>query len=241
MKKQEKLYSFFLTFSPVIKSIDGYKKVKSLTITYKNADNSLQNFGNRFDFNSIQSSVLSTGDWYRFYIEKSGVYKISRSFLSQLGMNVNVDPRNIKIYGNGGRMIPLLNSIEYPSDLEENAILFVGEEDGVFNPDDFILFYAEGFGNWNAESSTHLNLYAEKSYYYITAQGGSGKRIENAIQPSESASIVFSTYDDYQFYEKDVNNIGRIGRIWYGDQFSSQTLRLLILVFQRFWPIQQFN
>ncbi|RXR34891.1 type IX secretion system sortase PorU [Flavobacterium piscinae] len=222
-EKTREALQFFLTFSPVIKSIDGYKKVKSLTITYKNADNSLQNFGNRFDFNSIQSSVLSTGDWYRFYIEKSGVYKISRSFLSQLGMNVNVDPRNIKIYGNGGRMIPLLNSIEYPSDLEENAILFVGEEDGVFNPDDFILFYAEGFGNWNAESSTHLNLYAEKSYYYITAQGGSGKRIENAIQPSESASIVFSTYDDYQFYEKDVNNIGRIGRIWYGDQFSSQT------------------
>ena len=70
----------------------------------------------------VSNSVLASGDWYRFYIEKSGVYKISKSFLRQIGLNVNADPRNIKIYGNGGRMLPLLNSTFYPSDLTENAI-----------------------------------------------------------------------------------------------------------------------
>ena len=221
--KARDLLQVLLSFSPIIKTNDGFKKVKSFRISYSNSTNFQQRNENSFDFSTIQNSVLSNGDWYRFYIEKSGVYKISRNFLSQLGMNVNVDPRNIKIYGNGGRMIPLLNSIEYPSDLAENAILFVGEEDGIFNPDDYILFYAEGMDNWNTESLTHLNLYEDKSYYYVTAQGGSGKRITSALQPTDPVSTIFTTFDDYQFHEEDLISIGRLGRTWYGEQFSSQT------------------
>ena len=221
--KARDLLQVLLSFSPIIKTNDGFKKVKSFRISYSNSTNFQQRNENSFDFSTIQNSVLSNGDWYRFYIEKSGVYKISRNFLSQLGMNVNVDPRNIKIYGNGGRMIPLLNSTEYPSDLAENAILFVGEEDGIFNPDDYILFYAEGIDNWNTESLTHLNLYEDKSYYYVTAQGGSGKRITSALQPTDPVSTIFTTFDDYQFHEEDLISIGRLGRTWYGEQFSSQT------------------
>ncbi len=221
--KARDLLQALLSFSPLIKTNDGYKKVKSFRLTYSNSNNYQQRNETSFNFNTIQNSVLSTGDWYRFYVEKSGIYKISRSFLNQLGMNTNVDPRNIKIYGNGGRMIPLLNSIEYPSDLAENAILFVGEEDGIFNPEDYILFYAEGTDNWNTESSTHLNLYDDRSYYYVTVQGGSGKRITPANQPSNPASTILTTFDDYQFHEKDLNNIGRIGRTWFGEQFSAQT------------------
>ena len=221
--KARDLLQVLLSFSPIIKTNDGFKKVKSFRISYSNSTNFQQRNENSFDFSTIQNSVLSNGDWYRFYVEESGVYKISRNFLSQLGMNVNVDPRNIKIYGNGGRMIPLLNSTEYPSDLAENAILFVGEEDGIFNPDDYILFYAEGIDNWNTESLTHLNLYEDKSYYYVTAQGGSGKRITSALQPTDPVSTIFTTFDDYQFHEEDLISIGRLGRTWYGEQFSSQT------------------
>ncbi len=41
-------------------------------------------------------------------------------------------------------MIPYSNSVFYPFDLQENAIKFIGEEDGIFNEQDYILFYAEG-------------------------------------------------------------------------------------------------
>ena len=221
--KARDLLQVLLTFSPIIKTNEGFKRVKSFSVSYSNSTNSQLRNETTFDFSSIQNSVLATGEWYRFYVERSGIYRISRTFLSQLGMNVNVDPRNIKIYGNGGRMIPLLNSVEYPSDLAENAILFVGEEDGVFNPEDHILFYAEGVDNWNTESSTHLNLYDDKAHYFVTVQGGAGKRIISASQPTDAASTIFTTFDDYQFYETDLVNIGRIGRTWYGEQFSSQT------------------
>jgi hypothetical protein len=212
----------FLTFSPIIKTTEGYKKVKSLTFNYAFANsNELRNQPNTI--NSIENSVLASGDWYRFYIEKSGVYKISKGFLNQLGFNTNVNPQKIKIYGNGGRMIPLLNSIDYPNDLAENAIQFIGEEDGVFDNEDFILFYAEGVDQWNNESTTHLNLYDTKSYYYVTAQGENGKRINPLPQPDGIATTIFTNFDDYQFYEKDLNNIGRIGRNWYGEQLTSQS------------------
>lgn len=211
----------FISFSPIINTSEGFKKITSITFDFNNApfQNTIQSNSN---FNIIQNSTLNTGNWYRFYIEKSGVYKISRSFLNQLGMNTNVDPRKIKIYGNGGRMIPLLNSIEYPSDLAENAIQFIGEEDGVFNNEDYILFYGEGLDNWNDESRTHLNLYDTKSYYYVTAQGENGKRINPMPQPEGNSDIIFTNYDEYKFYEKDINNIGRIGRTWYGEQLNSQ-------------------
>lgn len=211
-----------LSFSPIIVDNGVYKKVKSLTysFSYNNAKNN-QILSSQ-DFVGIRNSVLSTGDWFRFYVEKTGVYRISKSFLNQLGLNTNVDPRKIKIYGNGGRMLPLLNQTEYPVDLKENSILFIGEDDGVFNNEDYILFYAEGVDNWNSESETNLNLYDNKSYYYVTASGSDGARIQNTQQPTGNATVTITKFNDFQFHEKDLVNIGRLGRVWFGEDFSSE-------------------
>lgn len=215
--RDEALLSF--NFNPIIKDGTGYKRVKSFSIEYvisssnvsKNRVNSIQ---------SIQNSVLVNGNWYKFYVEKSGVYKISKGFLQSLGVNVAVDPRNIKIYGNGGRMLPLLNSISYPNDLEENAIQFLGEEDGVFHNSDYILFYAEGVDTWNEESLTHVNQFSDKSYYYVTTSGGFGKRIQAYNEPSAASSLLMSNYDGYQYHELDLVNAGKIGRRWFGENFN---------------------
>lgn len=131
----------------------------------------------------------------------------------------NINPRSIKIYGNGGRMIPLSNAVDYPADLAENSIQIIGEEDGSFDSSDYILFYAEGVDNWSAENLTHLNLYETKSYYYVTAQGSFGKRME--VMPEiNSAATSITKYDFNYFYEKDLVNIVRLGRRWFGEDFS---------------------
>lgn len=207
-----------ISFAPIIKTNSGFQRVKSFD--YQIDKGVLNNVLSNKGFNELTNSVLANGEWFRFYVEKSGVYKISRSFLQQLGINTNnINPKNIKIYGNGGRMIPLSNAIEYPSDLEENAIQIAGEEDGSFDSNDYILFYAEGFDNWSQENLTHLNLYADKSFYYITAQGAAGKRM--AIMPEiTSDATAITIYDAYSFHEKDLTNLGRLGRRWYGDDFT---------------------
>ena len=208
-----------ISITPIIREGNLYKKLVSFTYSVS------QNQSNKAplavnNVTAIENSVLNTGSWYRFYVQKSGVYKISKSFLQGLGLNTNVDPRKIKIYGNGGKMLPLLNGTYYPMDLAENAIQFIGEEDGQFDDQDYILFYAEGMDNWNDDYLSFLNIYADKSYYYVTVQGDDGKRIPELIQPTGAATTSIATYDDYQFHEIDEVNIAKLGRIWFGEQFS---------------------
>jgi hypothetical protein len=215
------VFSGLLLFNPIIKENGIFKKVTSITyIINSNAVLNRLNNQSSSSAAAITNSVLGSGNWYRFYVEKSGVYKVSKSFLQNLGLNVNVDPRTIKIYGNGGRMLPLLNDTPYPEDLEENAIQFIGEDDGVFDNSDYMLFYAEGVDTWNDESLTSVNLFADKSYYYVTANAGSGKRIANAIEPSVTPNLNFTQFDDIITYEKDLVNVGKVGRRWFGEQFN---------------------
>nr|WP_315157489.1 type IX secretion system sortase PorU [uncultured Flavobacterium sp.] len=209
----------FLNISPIIKDNSGYKRVKSFSYLINNG--SAKKIASIKNSNSITNSVLVSGDWYRFYVEKSGVYKISKDFLQQLGINLNgINPKKIKIYGNGGKMLPLANSNYYPNDLTENAIHIQGESDGVFNSDDYILFYGQGTSNWNKESQTNLNLFDTKSYYYINIQGDDGKRILDIPQPTAPSTISLTSYDDYQFHEVDQTNIAQLGRQWVGESFE---------------------
>ena len=209
----------FLIVSPIVKDDLGYKRIKSFSYSISGSNTSRIAQTNKT--NVITNSVLSTGDWYQFYVEKSGVYKISRSFLQQLGLNTNgIDPKKLKIYGNGGRMLPLSNATYYPADLTENAIQIIGESDGVFNNEDYILFYAEGVDTWSDESQTNINLYDTKSYYYVTVQGNDGKRITSMSQPTGNSTLSLNTFDDHQFHELDLVNIGKLGRQWFGEVFD---------------------
>ncbi|WP_125722189.1 type IX secretion system sortase PorU [Flavobacterium ustbae] len=211
----------FLSLSPIIKEGNSYKRIKSFSYFISNTTTRLSNASSFQKSAAISNSVLATGDWYRFYIEKSGVYRIDRSFLQSLGIDPSrIDPRKLKIYGNGGRMLPLANNAYYPDDLTENAIQIAGENDGVFNNEDYVLFYAEGTDNWSSESQTNLNLYDTKSYYYITASGSDGKRIQNLNQPVGNSNLELNTFDDYQYHEIDQINIVHLGRQWLGEAFE---------------------
>lgn len=219
IKQSRDLKYTFLTLSPIVKDEFGFKRIKSFSYSINSGN--LRVSQNKKSTGVIFNSVLATGNWYQFYVEKSGVYKVSKSFLQQLGLDVSfVDPKKIKIYGNGGRMLPLSNSVFYPIDLVENAIEVIGESDGVFDNNDYILFYAEGVDTWNEESKTNINLYDTKSYYYVTVQGGDGKRIQSMNQPTESSTLNLNTFDDYQFHEVDLVNIVKLGRQWFGESFD---------------------
>ena len=223
---RNKQYAFF-QITPIIKDGNGgFKKLISFSITYKSGlDANTSRFSkNRGASKVISNSVLSSGEWYRFYVDTTGVFRLSKSFLQRLGVNVSsVDPRTIKLYGNGGRMIPYSNAEFYPFDITENAIKFVGEEDGVFNNEDHILFYAEGPKMFNAESNTHINCYTDKTYYYINVSAGNGKRIQPLVEPSGASTLDINTFHGYQFHEKDEYNIVSLGRRWFGDRFDIET------------------
>ena len=61
---------------------------------------------------SQNSSILSTGDWYKISTTRDGIYKIDYSDLENLGVNLsNLTFSSIKLYGNGKGMLPESNSV----------------------------------------------------------------------------------------------------------------------------------
>ncbi|MEJ2617860.1 MAG: hypothetical protein P8Z35_23090, partial [Ignavibacteriaceae bacterium] len=95
--------------------------------------------------------------------------------LSSFGIDAGtVNPRTIKIYNNGGKMRPEDVNSAYPSDLQENAIIVKGEEDGKFDEGDYILFYGRGNDFWDYDTLSrsvkrNFNLYSDHNYYFITS------------------------------------------------------------------------
>jgi hypothetical protein len=173
------------------------------------------------------NSVLSNGEWFRVGVTGSGVFRITKTYLDAIGFNSSIDPRTIKIYGNGGRMLPENSANERPDDLIENAIFIQGEQDGVFNDNDFILFYAQGPTVWDYNESSQMylhqvNIYADTSYYYITHSQGQGKRIENVASSSQTPNITINSFDDYTFIEQDSENLIKSGREWFGHRMEVQ-------------------
>ena len=174
------------------------------------------------------NSVLSSGDWYKFGITKDAVYKISYSMLESFGLTPSaIDPRTIRIHGNGGGMLPEKNSIQRYDDLVENAILVVGENDGSFDPEDYILFYGKGPHPWKFNSTLgrfehENNLYSDTAYYFLTFSGSNGKRITNQSSVS-SANTTVTSFNGYYFHEEDRENIIKSGSEWYGEKFEILT------------------
>ncbi len=162
---------------------------------------------------NIYDSRWATGSWYKFKIDKSGVYKLDKSFLKSLGIDVdNLNPHKIKIFGNGGKVMPLLNSTIYPEDIAEVSIEVVGEQDNSFDDNDYILFYAQSDKEWSDEYDSNLNIYTDDTYYYVQIDNQNGKRIQAYQEPAGTPTETFNDYLAYKFYEKDKTIFTNIGR-----------------------------
>ncbi len=169
-------------------------------------------------------SVLREGTWLKIPINSKGIYKITPAFLRSFGINTNsFNPKNLHIYGNGGGMLPQNNSTARAVDLVENAIFVQGENDNSFDENDFILFYAQDANAWNYQdvSQTFVhqkNLYDDTNYYFLTFNTTQGLRIAPQNNIGIGTSVTF--FDDYFFYENDLENTLRSGREWYGEGFG---------------------
>lgn len=205
-----------VTFNPIIKTTNGYQKVTNIVFE-------LYGPSNHFTTQSfhVTNSVLANGNWFKLKINDTGVYRLDKNTLTQMGIPSDVDPRTIKVYGYGGGMLPLANIENNHFDLPELAIQFQGEQDGRLDDGDYALFYAVGTKGWNEENATHLNLYSKDAYYYVTYGGANGKRMQVYTEPTENAVTTYNDYNERVFHEQDLTNIVQLGRKWFGENFGS--------------------
>ena len=208
-----------LELSPILKTANGFEKITSFSVTYQNTpfrNSSLRSA-------TIYNSILSQGAWYQFAINESGIYRLDRNFLQSLGIPVSgLNPNTIKIYGYGGDMLPLENFDDTPLDPVENAIKVIGAEDGVFDTEDYILFYGRG-QRYNEDSRTHINAYTDQTIYYIQIGGSNGLRVNPLVEPTSASVETLTTFVDYQFHEVDQYNIANLGRRWFGERFDFES------------------
>lgn len=174
---------------------------------------------------SISNSVLSSGKWFRFETSSEGIFKISKSDLASYGIDVDVDPRTIKIFNNSGKMLTEKIEQTVPNDLVEVAISIKGESDGIFNDEDYILFYGRSTNFWEYDSTSKSikrfsNKFSDKNYYWITLGGAPGKRMETKTSVPGNSFIMQTSTKAFTFLEDEKINIIKSSRQFLGDEFS---------------------
>ena len=175
-------------------------------------------------------SVLAEGDVYQIAIAKDGVYKIDRNFLESLGISVSgLNPYSINVYGNGGALLPEKNFIEKADDLVKNAIYIQGESDGVFNSNDYILFYGKGPDTWTLAQDDGIgrkrwfhtkHYYSDSAYYYIKINDVDPLRISTENNTSV-ANRISDSFQDFLYAENDQYSPAKSGREFYGDLYDA--------------------
>ena len=211
-------------------------RLNSFELVKKTVNN--QRTSRTSDLIGTTENPLKSGNFYKIKVDKSGIFKITTKFLRDNGINPSsINPKNFRIYGNGGLMLPEFNQDFRYAALQENAIQVIGEEDGKWDENDYALFYAQGPHGYNLYnvnngsgykrnetrlthiSDNSVNIYENFSYYFINFDKGEGKRVTlSDIAPS---SKVYTRYDDYQFINEEKTNFLNIGRLWVGDAFNA--------------------
>ena len=57
---------------------------------------------------------------------------------------------------------------------------------------------------------------AETAYYFITADGAPGWRIEPMVEPTANAEVIFEQYQELKYHERDEYSPAKVGRRWFG-------------------------
>ncbi len=121
---------------------------------------------------------------YKIIIEEEGIYRITYSELAEV-MNAidGVDPRNFKM-GHLGFDVPIFIS---------------GEDDGSFDPDDYIEFYGERIRG----EETYFNLYTNYNVYWLTVEDSPGPRLVVVDGALRETAIVQNSFYDTLHLEED--------------------------------------
>jgi hypothetical protein len=224
--------------------VDNFITLKNVAITKKNGLLQLltsvkikviyspklesQNRGATF----ANESVLRKGKWYKFGVNKSGVYKLTKTDLENAGISTSgLNPQHINIYANHIPQLPYSNSAFHPDDLVKNSIFISGESDGSFDSNDFILFFATGSiveTNNGVKFDLFTNNNDSLNYFYLSIDASeSPKRIQTLSNSTMAVTHNLTTFDAAVLHEQEDTNLLKSGDVWLGEFFDVETSKTL--------------
>jgi len=209
---------------PVRKTEIGYEKLISFELNYELVFDLEMNQEPVHEY--PDASVLASGNWFRVCTNKEGIYQLTHQDLTNLGVNVSqIDKSTIQLFGNGGGMLPEANDEFRFTDLQENAIWISGNNSGSFSQNDFILFYGQSPHRWTYEPDgdffTHkVHYYSNEACYFLTFGQETGKRISSRAVSQQQHTETISSFYDYAYHQRDLQNLIGSGKIWFGELFD---------------------
>lgn len=98
---------------------------------------------------------LAASSAIKLNVKDAGWYRVSQPQLVAAGLDPNSDPRKFQLYLNG----------------KQQAISVTGQDDGSFDPQDFVEFYGTGLDT----------PYSDQQVYWLLPASKAGKRIKNSF------------------------------------------------------------
>jgi len=184
-------------------------------------------------------SVLRTGRFYKLAIEKEGIYKLDKSYLTSIGIELDaIEPKKLKIYFNGGDELEPSLDAEMNDGLQESAIYVHGEADGKFDDHDYLLFYAKttngvkfavpkyppresSIGDEDQRLIHYTNRQAEHAFAFLALDGKDGKRISSVNSLSVASPVKAESFQTLTFVENDSRNFANSGGDFFDKPLSS--------------------
>ena len=179
-------------------------------------------------YNDITQSVLSNGNWSKFKIHKSGIYKLSYEDLIKLNiLEKPISTNKIAVYSNPSRMLDFTVGNQRPKDLSEIPTKITGSVNSKFGPGSAILFFAEANGHEYYDENDEfykreINLYSDTNYVFLTTSAQTRKNI--SVKSLSNPVINIYDYIKVNHHEKELINFIKSGREWMGESFTTPHL-----------------
>ncbi|MCB0764440.1 MAG: hypothetical protein KDB84_07030, partial [Flavobacteriales bacterium] len=170
------------------------------------------------------NSRMASGEWFRFGLVKDGIHQLTYDNLRDLGVDMNgLASDQINVYGGHYGMIPFQNNAHPPTDLPICSIQVDDGGDGNFGPGDRLLFYATGPHRWDLNGALFVHTkhsYSDTAHYFVGIGVDPPQRIGPAATTNAEPTTTVTSFTDRQFIERDLVNLVKSGRTWYGELFD---------------------
>jgi hypothetical protein len=182
------------------------------------------------------------GDLYKVSVGETGLYKVTGEWLQSHGATfVGQASSKLHLLNNGGRLLPMDFNRQRDTLFVENAIFVEDGGDGMFDPEDYVLFYGQGLKgvDYNNEDSylfdsAHQSPFSLSNTYFIQWDplGADGLRMASLTVSQPGGQPVTGTEghvvrdDDLFIFDSD--NFIESGLVWYMATISSGEVRSFV-------------
>lgn len=166
--------------------------------------------------------------WYKIEISNNGIHSLSYNDLKDIMPVDDIDPRNLRIFSTGGRKLHEKTLDDgYP--FQEIPLLVEGEEDGSFDNEDKIIFYARNRHGYDylskLSSRMSVNPYSDDGIYWLSFDAILDSHPLRMEQEAETQSYAITRSNnpqnsryERQYYKRDPTNL-----FWYSNFFTGSS------------------